>query len=239
MAEAEKTRGAGKSRRNSTKSAAKRQNPSESAGRIETVYKPLDWFKPHPRNARTHSKKQIRKLAQLLREFGFVGHIVAKGDGTIIAGHGRHEAARFNDANGDPGFKELPTIIVDGWSDQKIRAFILADNRIAEDAGWDDELLKIELSELSASDFDVALTGFDEKEIGRLIADEIDGANFGAGEDEGEGDQVVCTCPGCGHEFKASFVAVEKKSKRKSAKSTSKSGGDHDDGHRDPAEPSD
>jgi hypothetical protein len=235
MAEAEKTRGAGKSRRNPANSANNRQNPSDSAGRIATVYKPLDWFKPHPRNARTHSKKQIRKLAHSQREFGFVGHIVAKSDGTMIAGHGRHEAARFNDTNCEPGFKELPTIIIDGWSEQKVRAFILADNRIAEDAGWDDELLKIELSELSASDFDVALTGFDEKEIGRLIADEIDGANFGVGEDDT--DQVVCTCPGCGHEFKASFVAVEKKSRRKSAKSSSTSGGDHDDGHRDPAEP--
>jgi hypothetical protein len=237
MAEAEKTRSAGNSRRNPAKSADKRQNSPESAGRIETVYKPLDWFKPHPRNVNTHSKKQVRKLALLLREFGFVGHMVARSDGTIFAGHGRLDSAKLNHSEGFAGFDELPTIIIDGWSEQKIRAFLLADNRIGRESSLDEDLLKIELSELAASDYDVALTGFDEAEIGRLIADEIERETLGAGEDEA--DKVVCTCPGCGHEFKASFVAVEKKSRRKSASSTSKSGGDHDDGHRDPAEPSD
>lgn len=206
--------------------SASRKAPANDAGRIEVVYRSIEWFKPNPRNARTHSKKQIRKLARLEVEFGFTQPILAEGDGTIIAGHGRHEAARFNHTAGTAGFAELPTVIVTGWSREKIRAYILADNKIAEEAGWDDELLKLELSELSSSDFDVSLTGFSEAEIGRIIAEEVTDGRFGAGDEEdGEepGEAVACTCPHCGHQFKAQMVAVEKKTS--SRKKPTRSGG--------------
>ena len=100
-------------------------------------------LKPNPRNARTHNKRQIRQIAASITSFGFVVPIVVSEDGTIISGHGRYAAALLL------GLKTVPTIEVRGLSEAKLRALALADNKIAENAGWDRERLAIELPELS------------------------------------------------------------------------------------------
>ena len=122
-------------------------------------------LKPYPRNPRTHSKKQIRQIADSIREFGFTNPILVDRDGRIIAGHGRVEAAKLL------GMESVPTICLDELSETQIRAYIIADNKLAENAGWDEELLAIELESISSLDldFDLTLTGFETAEIDILI----------------------------------------------------------------------
>jgi len=119
---------------------------------------PVDKLIPYVNNARTHSKEQITKLRSSLREFGFVNPVIIDRNFNVIAGHGRIEAAK------EEGIDEVPCVYVDHFTEAQKKAYILADNRMALDAGWDDELLAVELSELENLGFDMALTGFDEKE---------------------------------------------------------------------------
>ena len=114
---------------------------------------------PYVNNARTHSAEQIMKLRSSLREFGFINPIIIDKDYNIIAGHGRLMAAK------DEGIREVPCVFVDYLTEAQKKAYILADNRMASDAGWDKELLKVEIEALQAEDFDLGLTGFDEKEL--------------------------------------------------------------------------
>ncbi|WP_370839073.1 site-specific DNA-methyltransferase [Phascolarctobacterium faecium] len=114
---------------------------------------------PYVNNARTHSAEQIMKLRSSLREFGFINPIIIDKDYNIIAGHGRLMAAK------DEGIREVPCVFVDYLTEAQKKAYILADNRMALDAGWDEELLKVEIEALQAEDFDLGLTGFDEKEL--------------------------------------------------------------------------
>ena len=100
----------------------------------------IDALKPNPRNARTHSKKQIRQIADSIAAFGFVVPILIDEARNIIAGHGRYEAAKLL------GLKQVPVIVVQGLSEAKRRALALADNKIAENAGWDREMLAVELA---------------------------------------------------------------------------------------------
>lgn len=137
----------------------------------------IDKLVPYINNARTHSPAQITKLRSSLREFGFVNPIIVDRDFNIIAGHGRYEAAKAE------GFTEVPCVYADFLTPAQRKAYILADNRMAEDAGWDEELLKIEIESLQAADFDVSLTGFDEDEISKFFDkdneakdDDFDGA---------------------------------------------------------------
>jgi hypothetical protein len=111
-------------------------------------YRPLESLKPAPRNARTHSKKQIQKIAASIREFGFINPILVDEDDRIVAGHGRLEAAR------QLGLARVPTIELAHLTEAQRRAYIIADNRLAELAGWDTELLALELKELSGIDLD-------------------------------------------------------------------------------------
>ena len=111
----------------------------------------IDALTPNRRNARTHSRKQIREIADSIATFGFVVPILVDADGVIIAGHGRYAAAKLLE------LKQVPTIKVQGLSEGKRRALALADNRIAESAGWDREILMIELQALITSDFNVEL----------------------------------------------------------------------------------
>lgn len=124
---------------------------------------------PNPRNARTHSKKQIRQIAESIQAFGFTVPLLIDRDGLIIAGHGRLAAAEYL------GLNELPVIVVDGLSDAKKRALLLADNKIAENAGWDRELLAIELPELTdllvQDDLEISITGFVPVEIDQIVTD--------------------------------------------------------------------
>jgi len=124
---------------------------------------PVDRLVPYANNARTHSPEQITKLRSSLREFGFINPVIIDHNNSIIAGHGRIMAAK------EEGIKEVPCVFVDHLTDAQKKAYILADNRMAMDAGWDEELLRIELEGLQAADFDLALTGFDDKELADLF----------------------------------------------------------------------
>ena len=118
---------------------------------------------PYANNARTHSVEQINKLRSSLREFGFINPVIIDKDYGIIAGHGRVLAAR------EEGIQEVPCVFVDYLTEAQKKAYIIADNRMAMDAGWDEELLRVEIEALQGENFDVGLTGFDEKEIADLF----------------------------------------------------------------------
>src|SRR5215469_14672244 len=126
-------------------------------------------LKPNARNARTHSKKQIRQIADSVTAFGFLVPILIDDGGVIIAGHGRYDAAVLL------GLQEVPVIRVEGLSEAKRRALALADNKIAENAGWDRELLATELPELAdiliVEGLDVSITGFAPVEIDQIATD--------------------------------------------------------------------
>ena len=118
---------------------------------------------PYVNNARTHSVEQINKLRSSLREFGFINPVIIDKDYGIIAGHGRVIAAR------EEGIEKVPCVLVDYLTEAQKKAYILADNRMALDAGWDEELLRVEIESLQGENFDVGLTGFDEKELADLF----------------------------------------------------------------------
>ena len=126
-------------------------------------------LKPNPRNVRTHSKNQIRQIADSIVAFGFVVPIVVDENNTILLGHGRLAAAT------DLGLNEVPVIVLEGLSETKKRALLLADNKITENAGWDRKRLCIELPELSellvAEGLDISITGFEPVEIDQIAID--------------------------------------------------------------------
>jgi len=125
---------------------------------------------PYARNARTHSDAQVAQIAASIAEFGFTNPILAGSDGVIVAGHGRLAAAR------KLGLEMVPVVVLDHLTPTQRRALVIADNRIAENAGWDDELLRIELEALQDEGFDLDLTGFDADALAELLAgDEPDG----------------------------------------------------------------
>lgn len=118
---------------------------------------------PYVNNARTHSPEQINKLRSSLREFGFINPVIIDRDYGIIAGHGRVIAAK------EEGITEVPCVFVDHLTEAQKKAYIIADNRMALDAGWDEEMLRVEIEALQGADFDIGLTGFDEKELADLF----------------------------------------------------------------------
>lgn len=124
---------------------------------------------PYARNARTHSPEQVAQIAASIREWGWTTPVLIDEDGGIIAGHGRVLAAQ------KLGIKEIPTMTAVGWTDAQKKAYILADNKLALNAGWDTELLKIELGELADLDFDMPLIGFNDDELAALLADKTAG----------------------------------------------------------------
>jgi DNA modification methylase len=124
---------------------------------------------PYARNARTHSDAQVAQLAASIREFGFTNPILVDGERGIIAGHGRLLAAR------KLGLAEVPVIELSHLSPAQRRAYVLADNKLALNAGWDDDLLRLELADLRDEGFDLGLTGFGLDEIGELLADNTTG----------------------------------------------------------------
>lgn len=127
---------------------------------------PVSKLVPYVNNARTHSPEQVTKLRSSLREFGFVNPVIIDSEYNVIAGHGRLMAAK------EEGIEEVPCVLVDYLTVAQKKAYILADNRFAQDAGWDEELLRIEIEALEGMDFDVSLTGFDEDEIADLFGEE-------------------------------------------------------------------
>ena len=144
---------------------------------LQVVYRNPSELIPYARNARTHNPEQVQRIAASIREFGFTSPILLDGNNGILAGHGRLAAAMLLKLD------RVPTIDLKGLSQAQQRAYILADNRLALDAGWDEQMLAVELGELSSLDYDLSFTGFTEDEIeGFLTA-----ANSGA-EDEGADD---------------------------------------------------
>jgi DNA modification methylase len=139
------------------------------------VCTPIGDLKPNKRNARTHPKKQIREIANSILQFGFLVPIVADENGVVLLGHARREAAL------SLGLTEVPVITVTGLSDARKRALMLADNKIASKAGWDREMLAVELPELmpllEAEGLEIALTGFEVPEIDALVADFTEDGN--------------------------------------------------------------
>ena len=130
---------------------------------VETL--PVSALRPYARNPRTHTKKQIRQIAESIRTFGWTNPILIDSERGVIAGHGRLEAAK------QLGIKKVPTIRLGDMSDEQVRAYVIADNRLAELAGWDEELLGLELQALGTIDldFDLEITGFETAEIDALI----------------------------------------------------------------------
>lgn len=126
---------------------------------------PVDRLRAAERNARRHSKRQLSELRESLRRFGFTKAILARRDGRIIAGHGRHAAAVAE------GYKEIPVVVApDSWNDVQCRAYALIDNKIALNSGWDAEVLSCEVRELHALDANLIGVGFSETEVANLLS---------------------------------------------------------------------
>lgn len=132
---------------------------------VQIEYRPIEALIPYARNSRMHSDAQVAQIAASIREFGWTNPVLVDGSNGIIAGHGRVLAAR------KLGFDQVPVIELVHLSESQKRAYVLADNKLAENAGWDDELLRIELEALQAAGFDLSLTGFADDELAALMAE--------------------------------------------------------------------
>lgn len=116
---------------------------------------PVDSLVPYENNARTHSDEQVDKIIRSIKEFGFINPVLVNKENVIIAGHGRVMAAK------KMGMSKVPCLYVEHLTDEQMRAYVIADNKLAEEAGWDMEILQNELEALQALDFDISLTGFE------------------------------------------------------------------------------
>jgi ParB-like chromosome segregation protein Spo0J len=169
---------------------------------LKITQKKVDSLIPYVKNSRTHSDAQVAQIAASIKEFGWTNPILVDGDNGIIAGHGRLLAAR------KLGYKEVPTIELADLTETQKRAYIIADNRLALNAGWDNEMLTIELNDLLADGFALELLGFDSAEMQNLIDGGID-FEPATEDDQGKLDQLDpkwIACPHCGKEFDARQV---------------------------------
>ena len=171
---------------------------SGSVGKLEQV--PTSDLIPYARNARTHSDAQVAQIAGSIQEFGFCNPVLIDKANGIIAGHGRVMAAQ------KLGLQSVPCIRLGHLSEVQKRAYILADNRIALNSGWDDAMLEVELAELHADEYDLGLLGFDADELAKLMG--FSGSMEGSEPPESSAEeintddfQMQCKCPRCGFEF--------------------------------------
>ena len=132
---------------------------------LQVVTWPVDKLIPYARNARTHSAEQVAQVAASIAEFGWTNPILAGADGIVIAGHARLLAAR------KLGMTEVPVIVLDHLTESQRRALVLADNRLALNAGWDEEMLRVEMAALDEGGFNLELVGFTDEEIVNLLRD--------------------------------------------------------------------
>lgn len=132
---------------------------------MEIVYKSINELKPYQNNSRTHDKEQIEQICKSIKEYGWTNPVLIDEKGMIIAGHGRVEAGKKLD------IKEVPCIVLSGLTETQKKAYVIADNKMALNAGWNEELLKIELRSLQQENFDLGLVGFDEKEIEKILGE--------------------------------------------------------------------
>ena len=137
---------------------------------MEIVYKKINELKPYKNNSRTHDESQIKQICESIKEYGWTNPVLIDEKGMIIAGHGRVEAGKKLD------IKEVPCIVLSGLTEAQKKAYVIADNKMALNAGWNEELLKTELENLKELDFDLELTGFSKKELDKLF-DEINESN--------------------------------------------------------------
>ena len=144
------------------KSSEKMKWPADKVERRK-----LDTLTPYARNSRTHSDEQVAQIAASIKEWGFTAPILIEPDGGIIAGHGRVMAAQRL------GLADVPCVIAEGWTEAQKRAYVIADNKLAMNAGWDNDLLAVEFGELADLGFDLDLTGFDADEIAALTPEEV------------------------------------------------------------------
>lgn len=142
---------------------SKKQNPAD---KVEQW--PIEKLVPYAKNSRTHSEEQVAQIAASIKEWGFTTAVLVDESGSIIAGHGRVMAAR------KLGLASLPVMVAAGWTDAQKRAYVIADNKLALNAGWDNELLALELGELGDAGFDLELTGFTDEEIKALMPVQLD-----------------------------------------------------------------
>jgi hypothetical protein len=171
----------------------KRTSATTERTDLSIVYAPIGSLRPYARNARTHTTRQIKLIAESIKAFGFTNPILTDQNNTIVAGHGRLEAARLI------GMAKVPTVRLENLTEDQIRAYVIADNRLAEKAGWDKSILAIELQHLmtlDCADFDVTITGFEVPEIDMIIEEAKESS---AAEDvvpEPNLDQPAVTEPG-------------------------------------------
>ena len=130
---------------------------------------PIEKITPYARNSRTHSDEQVAQIAASIREWGWTNPVLVDENGGLIAGHGRLLAAR------KLGLTTIPTMVAKGWSEAQKKAYVIADNKLALNAGWDLELLAVELGDLQGFDFDLMLTGFSDDELSKLLTEKTDG----------------------------------------------------------------
>lgn len=165
------------------------------ANSISVEYRSIDSLQLYAKNSRTHSADQIAQIAASITEFGFTNPILVDEVNRVIAGHGRILAAQ------QLGISDVPAITLAGLTDAQRRAYVIADNKLALNAGWDFALLKVEFEELSELGYDLDVTGFSQSEI--TIAMGF-GADFAPGSELDQGDLgsiKPITCPACGNEF--------------------------------------
>lgn len=166
---------------------------------MEIVYKKAEELIPYANNARTHSEDQIKQICASINEYGWTNPILIDESNTIIAGHGRFEAGKRL------GYKEFPCIVLSGLTKAQKKAYILADNKMALNAGWDDEKLKLELENLKELDFDLGLTGFQDNEFNAILGikddDFLEDNSFENAEQETPSEPKLHICPNCGCEF--------------------------------------
>jgi ParB-like chromosome segregation protein Spo0J len=159
---------------------------------LEIEYRQIDDLIPYVNNSRTHSEEQVTQVASSIKEFGFTNPILVDNEGGIIAGHGRLLAAR------KLGMDEVPTIVLSGLSDAQRKAYVIADNQLALNSGWDFELLKIEIEGLDELGFDIEIMGFDDDFLPTMLADDaMEEAEIMAqdlSEKVGDGFELIITC---------------------------------------------
>lgn len=163
---------------------------------LKIVYKKTEDLIPYARNSRTHDEGQIAQIAASIKEFGFTNPILLDGQNGIIAGHGRVMAAQ------KLGEEKVPTIELAHLSEHQKRAYIIADNKLALNSGWDDQMLALEISDLKDSEYDLGILGFSIEDIDKIIQE----VNFDPATEEEQGkldelDPKWIDCPHCGKEF--------------------------------------
>ena len=163
---------------------------------ISITYRNTSELIPYARNSRTHSEAQVAQIAGSIREFGFANPVLIDGENGIIAGHGRLLAAQKLNID------TIPCIVLDHLTKAQQRALVIADNKLAMNAGWDNEMLSLELGELKGLDVDLDLLGFDADELSTLMGyDDRQAPDSSTKEIDPDNYQMGCRCPKCGFEF--------------------------------------